>query len=93
MRQADDTSPHGWLSLSGLIWLAIIVAAVTFFRLIAIWYQPKVMGTKWMEGTGIDPVSSDGPKPIFFVVTFIAYLVMATVLAMIACAAGSLHRR
>ena len=77
------------LSLSGLNWLAIIVAAIAFFGLAAIWYQPKVMGTKWMEGAGIDPSSSDGPKPIFFVATFVAYLVMATVLAMIARAAGA----
>lgn len=76
------------LSLSGLNWLAIIVAAIAFFGLAAIWYQPKVMGTKWMEGAGIEP-PTDGPKPIFFVVTFVAYLVMATVLAMIARAAGA----
>ncbi len=76
------------LSLSGLNWLAIIVAAIAFFGLAAIWYQPKVMGNKWMEAAGIEP-SSDGPKPIFFVATFVAYLVMATVLAMIARGTGA----
>ena len=77
------------LSLSGLNWLAIIVAAIAFFGLAAIWYQPKVMGTKWAEAAGVDPSSSDGPKPIFFVATFVAYLVMATVLAMIARGTGA----
>jgi len=76
------------LSLSGLNWPAIIVAAIAFFGLAAIWYQPKVMGNKWMEAAGIEP-SSDGPKPIFFVATFVAYLVMATVLAMIARGTGA----
>ena len=84
-------APYKWrtvLSLSGLNWLAIIVAAIVFFGLAAIWYQPKVMGKRWMEAAGVDP-SSDGPKPVFFVATFVAYLVMATVLAMIARGTGA----
>ena len=84
-------APYEWrivLSLSGLNWLAIIVAAIAFFGLAAVWYQPSVMGKKWMEAAGVEP-SSDGPKPAFFVVTFVAYLVMATVLAMIARGVGA----
>ncbi len=76
------------LSLSGLNWPAIIVAAIVFFGLAAIWYQPSVMGKKWMEAAGVEP-SSDGPEPAFFAVTFVAYLVMATVLAMIARGVGA----
>ena len=76
------------LSLSGLNWPAIAVAAIAFFGLAAIWYQPSVMGKKWMEAARVEP-PSDGPKPAFFLVTFVAYLVMATVLAIIARGIGA----
>ena len=71
------------LSFSGLNWLAIVVAGVAFFGLAAVWYQPSVMGKKWMEAAGVDP-SASGPKPVMYVVTLVSYVVMATVLAMIA---------
>ncbi len=74
------------LTLSGLNWLAIIVAAVAFFGLAAIWYQPRVMGSKWMEATNVDP-SGDGPNPWSYLGTLFSYFVMAVVLAMIARAA------
>ena len=76
------------LSLSGLNWLAIIVAAIAFFGLAAIWYQPAVMGKRWMEAAGVDP-SGSGPRPIAYVATFVAYFIMATVLAMIASGIGA----
>lgn len=76
------------LSLSGLNWPAIIVAAIAFFGLAAIWYQPAVMGKKWMEAAGVDP-SGGGPSPIAYVFTFVSYFIMATVLAMIASGIGA----
>ena len=76
------------LSFSGLNWLAIIVAAIAFFALAAIWYQPRVMGNTWMKAAGVDP-GGDGPKPAMFGVTYVAYFVMATVLAMIARGIGA----
>lgn len=76
------------LTLSGLNWLTIIVAAIVFFGLAAVWYQPRVMGRKWMEAAGVDP-SGDGPNPWIFLGTLVAYLVMAVVLAMIAGATGA----
>ena len=76
------------LSLSGLNWLAIVVAAIAFFGLAAVWYQPAVMGKKWMEAAGVDP-SGSGPAPIAYVFTFVSYFIMATVLAMIASGIGA----
>ena len=75
------------LSLSDLNWLAILVAAVAFFAVGALWYQPKVMGARWMKAAGVDP-SKASPNPGTFVGTLIAYFLMAMVLAMIARGIG-----
>ncbi len=75
------------LSLSDLNWLAILVAAVAFFAAGALWYQPKVMGARWMKAAGVDP-SKASPNPGIFVGTLIAYFLMAMVLAMIARGIG-----
>ena len=75
------------LSLSDLNWLAILVAAVAFFAVGALWYQPKVMGARWMKAAGVDP-SKASPNPGIFVGTLIAYFLMAMVLAMIARGIG-----
>ncbi len=76
------------LTFQDLNWLAIIVAALVFFGLAAIWYQPAVMGKKWMEAAGVEP-PADGPNPLVFVGTFVSYFVMALVLAMIARGIGA----
>ena len=76
------------LSFNDLNWLAILVAAVAFFALGASWYQPKVMGNKWMKAAGVDP-SEASPNPWIFVGTLIAYFLMAMVLAVIAQGIGA----
>lgn len=76
------------ITLSGLNWLAIIVAVVAFFGLGAVWYQPRVMGRKWMEAAGVEPPDA-GPNPMVFVGVLVAYFIMAVVLAMIARGIGA----
>lgn len=76
------------ITLSGLNWLAIIVAAIVFFGLAAVWYQPRVMGRKWMEAAGVKPPDA-GPNPMVFAGVLVAYFIMATVLAMIARGVGA----
>ncbi len=71
------------LTFGGLNWPAVLVAAVAYFAAGAVWYQPKVMGARWMSATGVDP-SDASPKPWSFVGTLVAYFLMAMVLAMIA---------
>ena len=63
------------------------MAAVAFFAVGALWYQPKVMGARWMKAAGVDP-SKASPNPGIFVGTLIAYFLMAMVLAMIARGIG-----
>ncbi len=76
-----------FLNLNELNWLAIVLAALAFFGLAAIWYQPRVMGGRWMEATGVDPTGG-GPNPWTYLGTLFGYFIMATVLAMIARATG-----
>jgi len=35
-------------------WLAVIVGAVVAFVVGALWYSPKMFGTKWAEGSGVE---------------------------------------
>ena len=76
------------ITLGGLNWLAIIVAAIAFFGLAAVWYQPRVMGRKWMEAAGVEPPDA-APSPMLFAGVLAAYFIMAVVLAMIARGLGA----
>lgn len=76
------------LSFDELNWLAILVASVVFFAAGAVWYQPRVMGARWMKAAGVDP-SEASPNPWIFVGTLVAYFLMAMVLAMIAKGVGA----
>ncbi|MDH3263949.1 MAG: DUF1761 domain-containing protein [Paracoccaceae bacterium] len=38
----------------GVSWLGVIVGAVAAFVAGWIWYSPKVFGTKWAEGLGVE---------------------------------------
>ena len=42
-------------------WLAVIVGAVLAFLLGWLWYSPKLFGTKWAEGVGVQPGSAAAP--------------------------------
>ncbi len=76
------------LSLSDLNWLAILVAALVFFALGAVWYQRGVMGNRWMKAAAVDP-SDASPRAPIFVGTLIAYFLMATVLAALSQGLGA----
>ncbi len=76
------------LTFSNLNWLAILVAAVAFFAVGAVWYQRKVMGARWMKAAKVEPAAA-GPSPWIFVGTLVSYFLMAMVLAMIAQGVGA----
>ncbi|WP_380053323.1 DUF1761 domain-containing protein [Falsihalocynthiibacter sp. SS001] len=40
--------------LTGVSWLAVIVGAVVSFLVGWLWYSPKLFGTKWAEGVGVN---------------------------------------
>lgn len=76
------------LVFSDVNWVAILVAALAFFAVGAVWYQPKVMGARWMKAAEVDP-SKASPNPWIFLGTLVAYFLMAMVLAMIAQGIGA----
>lgn len=41
-------------------WIAVIVSAVAAFILGWLWYSPKLFGTKWAEGVGVDLAAATG---------------------------------
>ena len=76
--------------LGQLNWLAVIVGAVIYFALGALWYSPMLFARPWQRSIGWDPERTPPEmKPTTYVVPFLAYLVMAVAVGMIAAAAGS----
>lgn len=73
-------------------WIAIIVAAVAAFGLGALWYSPVLFGRQWMAAHGHTPekmqaMQADMPKTYGF--SFITYVIMAMVLALLMGLAGA----
>jgi uncharacterized protein DUF1761 len=76
--------------LGQLNWLAVVVGAVIYFALGALWYSPMLFARPWQRSIGWDPERTPPEmNPMTYVVPFLAYLVMAVAVGMIAAAAGS----
>lgn len=69
------------LEISGLNWLAIIVATVAGFIIGAIWYGP-LFGDAWLSAIG-KTADQIQPSPAPFVISFFTALITAIVLAML----------
>ncbi len=70
---------------SHINWLAVLVAAIAYFSLGAIWYNKGVFGSKWATGHGLnvnDPETRKGAGKIMFY-SFLAFLVIAFCLALL----------
>jgi Na+/H+ antiporter NhaA len=75
--------------LGDVNWLAILVGAIAWFILGALWYGP-LFGKAWMASTGIDPTASgERPSAAIYVFPLLAYLIATVALAMLAEATGS----
>lgn len=71
--------------LGELNWLAVIVAAVAYFVLGAIWYAPPVLGRPWMAAGGIEmPADDRRPGPGIYLVPLIGSVLSAIALGMLA---------
>jgi hypothetical protein len=76
--------------LSGLNWLAIIVGALIYFALGALWYAPAFLGSAWQRSIGWDPTRTPPQmSPATYAIPLVAYLIMAISTGMIAAALGS----
>ena len=71
-------------------WLAVIVGGVVYFALGALWYSPVLFGRQWQRSIGWDPERTPPQmSATTYVVPFIAYLVMAAAVGVIAAATGT----
>jgi hypothetical protein len=81
------------MTLEGVNWLAVIVSAIAYFILGALWYSPLLFANLFVKYRGVpaEQLQSQG-QPIEYLLTFIGDLVMALVLAILikAAAAGTL---
>lgn len=69
------------LEISGLNWLAVIVATAVGFIIGGIWYGP-LFGDAWMSAIG-KTADQIQPSPAPFVISFFTALITAIVLAML----------
>lgn len=70
-------------------WIGVIVGAVVAFILGWLWYSPKLFGTKWAEGVGVDLAAATGMPVAAMVTQAIATLLLAWVVG-ITAAQGAL---
>ena len=80
----------GFDAFDDLNWLAVIVAALVWFALGAVWYMPKTFGSAWMRSIGWEP-SPDEPRPgpSMYIAPLVAYLVASLALGMLTKATGT----
>jgi hypothetical protein len=68
---------------SDINWLAVLVAAIAYFALGAIWYNKGVFGTKWATGHGLnmnDPEARKGAGKIM-IFSFLCFILITIALA------------
>ena len=76
--------------LSDLNWLAVIVAALAYFAIGAVWYAPGVFGRRWAAAGGFDlPEAGNRPSPAIYLTPLIGSVLSAIALGMIAAASGT----
>ena len=77
-------------ALGELNWLAVIVGAVVYFVLGALWYSPPFLGRRWQRSIGWDPEATPPEmKLTSYLVPFLAYVIMAVAIGLIAAATGT----
>jgi uncharacterized membrane protein len=76
--------------LGDVKWLAVILAALAYFVIGAIWYAPPVLGKAWMTAGGMEmPADGQRPGPAIYVVPLIGSVLSAIALGMIAVASNT----
>ncbi len=76
--------------LGDLDWLAVLVGAVAYFVIGAVWYARPVFGKAWMEASGTQmPAEGERPGPAIFVVPLLGSILSAIALGMLALASAT----
>jgi len=76
--------------LSDLNWPAVIVAALAYFAIGAVWYAPPVLGRVWMAAGGMAmPEAGTRPSAAIYLTPLVGSVLSAVALAMLAKATGT----
>jgi hypothetical protein len=71
--------------LSDLNWLAVLVAALAYFAIGAVWYAPPLFGRPWAAAGGLPtPDAGSRPSPAIYLTPLIGSALSAVALAIIA---------
>ena len=71
-------------------WLAVIIAAVAYFVIGAVWYAPFLFGKAWMAAGGMpDPSEGERPPPTIYLIPLIGSVLSAVALGMLALGTGT----
>ncbi|HET9310837.1 MAG TPA: DUF1761 domain-containing protein [Actinomycetota bacterium] len=77
-------------TLSDLNWLAVVVGAIAYFAIGALWYSPVVFGDMWMAAGGLtQEQTGEGPRVAIYAVPLIGSLLSAIALGMLAESTGT----
>lgn len=76
-------------TLGQLNWLAVIVAALAYFALGALWYSPVALGRPWQRAMGWDETQQAGASMMTYAAPALFALVSAIATATLANATGS----
>ena len=77
-------------ALGELNWLAVIVAALAYFAIGAVWYAPPVFGKAWMAAGGMAmPEAGTRPSPAIYLTPLVGSVLSAIALGMLAKATGT----
>ena len=76
--------------LGDLNWLAVLVAALAYFAIGALWYAPPLFGKAWMAAGGMaTPEAGSRPSPAIYLTPLVGSVLSSVALAMLAEATGS----
>ena len=73
-------------------WWQIIVAAIVYFALGALWFNPKTFGNAWMKSHGIlrdEERMKNANMGLMFGLSFVCALIFSAAICWICCATGS----
>ncbi len=76
-------------AFSDLNWLAVLVAALAYFALGAVWYSDALYGKQWRAATGQDMGSGGTPDAGPMILNFVGWFIAALVLGLISKAIGA----
>ena len=76
--------------LGDLNWLAVLVAALAYFAIGALWYAPPLFGKAWMAAGGMTtPEAGSRPSPAIYLTPLVGSVLSSVALAMLAEATGT----